>query len=116
MQPEWIHKAQRQLDDIVGPDRLPAFADRPHLPYIEATLRGECIVFIARSVYLYSFAPETLRWRPGSRFGIPHLSTADDIIEYNGEQYFIPSGTTVFAVSWSVPVRLDVSRMGRTEI
>ena len=116
MQPEWIHKAQKQLDDIVGPDRLPTFADRPHLPYIEATLRGECIVFIARSVYLYSFAPETLRWRPGSRFGIPHLSTADDIIEYNGEQYFIPSGTTVFAVSWSVPVRLDVSRMGCTEI
>ena len=59
MQPEWIHKAQKQLDDIVGPDRLPTFADRPHLPYIEATLRGECIVSMARSASVFIFLRNT---------------------------------------------------------
>ena len=51
MLPEWIHKAQKQLDDIVGQTvcLVPTFADPPHLPYIEATMSGECIVFVARS-------------------------------------------------------------------
>ncbi|KJA24942.1 hypothetical protein HYPSUDRAFT_53452 [Hypholoma sublateritium FD-334 SS-4] len=84
MHPEWTRKAQQQIDDIIGPDRLPSFADRPRLPFIEAAMR------------------ETMRWRPGVRFGLPHESTADDIIDYNGEQYFIPAGTTVFAVTWAI--------------
>ena len=46
-----------------------------------------------------------MRWRPPARLGFPHQSTADDIIEYNGEQYFIPAGTSVFAVTWSVYVQ-----------
>ena len=40
MHPQWTQKAQEQLDNIVGPDRLPSFADRPRLPYIEAVMRG----------------------------------------------------------------------------
>ncbi len=43
MHPEWMRKAQKQIDDIVGSDRLPSFADRSHLPYIEAVVRGEWI-------------------------------------------------------------------------
>ena len=38
--PEWIPRAQREIDAIVGEDRLPSFKDRPHLPYIEAIVRG----------------------------------------------------------------------------
>ncbi|KJA24943.1 hypothetical protein HYPSUDRAFT_76269 [Hypholoma sublateritium FD-334 SS-4] len=84
MHPEWINKAQKQIDDIVGPDHLPSFADRSRLPHIEAVVR------------------ETVRWRPSVRFGVPHESTADDIVEYNGEHYFIPAGTTVFDVTWAI--------------
>ncbi|KJA24944.1 hypothetical protein HYPSUDRAFT_1073693 [Hypholoma sublateritium FD-334 SS-4] len=84
MYPDWMHKVQEQIDDIVGPDRLPSFADRSRLPYVEAAVR------------------ETLRWRPAARFGVPHQSIADDVIEYNGEQYFIPAGASVFAVTWAI--------------
>ena len=42
--PDVQRKARDELDAVVGTERLPTFADRPSLPYIEA-------------VYL-----ETLRW------------------------------------------------------
>ncbi len=53
MHPEWTHKAQKQIDDIVGPDRLPSFADRPRLPYIEAVMRGQFVLLqiIVRGIY-----------------------------------------------------------------
>ncbi len=41
--PKWVHEAQKQIDDIVGTDRLPTFVDRPRLPYIDAIVRGRCI-------------------------------------------------------------------------
>lgn len=34
--PEAQRKAQEELDRVVGTDRLPTFADRDHLPYVEA--------------------------------------------------------------------------------
>ncbi|KAG6864492.1 hypothetical protein C0991_009110 [Blastosporella zonata] len=82
--PEWIDTAQRELDNVVGSDRFPSFKDRPFLPYIEAIVR------------------ETLRWRPAARFGIPHQSTASHTIEYQGREYFIPKGSTIFAVTWAM--------------
>ncbi|KAJ6490086.1 cytochrome P450 [Mycena sanguinolenta] len=45
---------------------------------------------------------ETLRWRPAARFGVPHQSTVDDVVEYKGEEYFIPSGSIIFAVTWAM--------------
>ncbi|KAF7375815.1 Cytochrome P450 2B11 [Mycena sanguinolenta] len=82
--PKWIPRAQREIDAIVGEDRLPSFQDRPHLPFVEAIVR------------------ETLRWRPAVRFGVPHQSTADDVVEYKGKEYFIPKGSIIFAVSWAI--------------
>ncbi len=43
--PEVQRKAQAELDRVVGLNRLPNFADRPSLPYIEAIVK------------------ETLRWQ-----------------------------------------------------
>ncbi|KAJ7230251.1 cytochrome P450 [Mycena pura] len=80
--PQWIPRAQREIDTVVGPDRLPSFRDRPRLPYVEALVR------------------ETVRWRPAVRFGLPHQSTADDVVEYKGTEYFIPKGSIIFAVAW----------------
>ena len=44
--PEAQKRAQREIDAVVGSDRLPDFSDRPSLPFVEAVLR------------------ETLRWHP----------------------------------------------------
>ncbi|KAJ6594884.1 cytochrome P450 [Mycena capillaripes] len=76
--PQWIPRAQREIDAIVGEDRLPPFKDRLRLPYVEAIVR------------------ETLRWRPAARFGVPHQSTADDVVKYKGKEYFIPKGSIIF--------------------
>ncbi|KAF7372760.1 Steroid 17-alpha-hydroxylase/17,20 lyase [Mycena sanguinolenta] len=38
--PEWIPSAQREIDAVVGEDRLPSFKDRPRLPFVEAIVRG----------------------------------------------------------------------------
>lgn len=36
--PEWVKEAQRELDQVVGPDRLPEFVDRNNLPYVNAVI------------------------------------------------------------------------------
>ncbi|KAG6849628.1 hypothetical protein H0H93_006837 [Arthromyces matolae] len=74
--PEWITRAQNEIDKVVGTDRLPTFKDRPFLPYVEAIIRA--------------------------RMGIPHYSTADDTIEYQGQEYFLPKGSTIYAISWAM--------------
>jgi cytochrome P450 len=40
--PEVQHRAQAELDAVVGRDRLPAFSDREHLPYVKAVM-SECL-------------------------------------------------------------------------
>ena len=76
--PEVQRKARTELDAVVGPDRLPAFADRDSLPYISAVVK------------------EILRWRPVAPLGVPHSSTQD--AEYNG--YFIPGGSNIIVNLW----------------
>ncbi|KAI0312135.1 cytochrome P450 [Amylostereum chailletii] len=73
--PDVQRRAQQELDDVIGRDRLPTFEDREQLPYIN------CIV------------KETLRWKAVSPLGVPHASMEDD--EYRDA--FIPKGTTVVA-------------------
>ncbi|KAL4244483.1 cytochrome P450 family protein [Abortiporus biennis] len=65
--------AQEELDKVVGPDRLPDFADKDSLPYVTALVN------------------EVLRWKPVGPFGVPHCTTEDDV--YNN--MFIPKGTVV---------------------
>lgn len=36
LHPEVVKKAQAEIDTVVGNDRLPAIADREHLPYVDA--------------------------------------------------------------------------------
>ena len=42
-------KAQKELDAMIGRDRLPEFSDRPSLPYINAILK-EVIRSVPRPV------------------------------------------------------------------
>ncbi|THH20767.1 hypothetical protein EUX98_g8515 [Antrodiella citrinella] len=74
--PEVQVKAQKELDAVLGPSRMPEYEDKENLPYIAAIV------------------DETLRWRPVAVLGgTPHAVTADD--EYKG--MFIPKGSTVYA-------------------
>ncbi|TRM63938.1 cytochrome P450 [Schizophyllum amplum] len=71
--PDVQERAREELDRVVGPDRMPDFADREYLPYVE------------RVMY------ESFRFWPVTPLGPPHKSTEDDV--YNG--MFIPKGSLV---------------------
>ncbi|KAJ7162486.1 cytochrome P450 [Mycena filopes] len=75
LHPEYQEKVQRELNEVIGPSRLPTFEDREHLPLVECIMQ------------------ETLRWHPPTELGVPHRLMKDDI--YEG--MFIPEGSTVFA-------------------
>ena len=49
--PDVLRKAQAEIDAVVGQDRMPTFADRPRLPYIQAIVK------------------EVLRWRAPAPLG-----------------------------------------------
>jgi hypothetical protein len=38
LRPEALHKAQKEIDSVVGTDRLPSITDRCSLPYGELML------------------------------------------------------------------------------
>ncbi|KAG0702321.1 cytochrome P450 [Suillus ampliporus] len=76
--PDAQKKAQAEIDAVVGPDRLPSFADRDSLPYTEA------------------LAKEILRWNAVVPTGVPHRVTEDDI--HDG--YYIPKGSLIIPNIW----------------
>ncbi|CCM05165.1 uncharacterized protein FIBRA_07374 [Fibroporia radiculosa] len=78
--PDVLKRAQAEIDQVVGPDRLPNFDDRISLLYVD------WIVW------------ECLRWNPVTPLGIAHSMTDDD--EYEG--YHIPKGTTVLPNVWGI--------------
>ena len=50
--PSVLHRAQEEIDRIVGSDRLPLFSDREDLPYVDALVK------------------ETLRWENAAPTGL----------------------------------------------
>ncbi|KAG8674078.1 hypothetical protein FPOAC2_00052 [Fusarium poae] len=61
--PEVLKKAQAEIDNVIGPDRLPGFEDRQNLPYINGMVK------------------ESLRWMPAVPIGAAHK--ADDDTYYD---------------------------------
>jgi cytochrome P450 len=78
--PEAVRVAQKELDTVIGRDRLPEFEDMKELPYIDA------------------FIKELLRWRPIIIGGVPHSNLEDDV--YNG--YYIPKNSIIIGSHWSI--------------
>ncbi|CRL19073.1 Cytochrome P450 [Penicillium camemberti] len=78
--PEYIRKAQAQLDEVVGADRPPSVADEDQLTYIAA------------------FINETLRWRPVAPLGMLHAVSKDD--EYMG--FHTPKNSVIVANQWGL--------------
>jgi cytochrome P450 len=76
--PEAQQKGQEEIDRVIGKDRLPDFADRENLPYVNAIVQ------------------EVLRWHPVGPLAVAHVATEDDT--YEG--YFIPKGTLVIPNVW----------------
>lgn len=37
--PDAQRKAQSEIDEVIGPDRMPTFTDRDNLPYVNALLK-----------------------------------------------------------------------------
>ncbi|KAF2869114.1 cytochrome P450 [Massariosphaeria phaeospora] len=73
-------KAQEELDRVVGPNRLPTWADEKDLPYVRSLIK------------------EVLRWRPVNKFGMTHATSEDDW--YEG--YFIPKGAVAVLNWWAI--------------
>ncbi|TBU28432.1 cytochrome P450 [Dichomitus squalens] len=78
--PDVLRKAQKELDEVVGPTRLPDFADRESLPYLNAVVE------------------EVYRWNPGLPLAIPHRAMTDD--QYRG--YDIPEGCMIMPNIWAM--------------
>ena len=76
--PDVQRKAQEELAAVVGPNRLPDYADEPALPYVRALIR------------------ELLRWRSVVPLAIPHRALEED--EYRG--WRIPKGAIVISNIW----------------
>nr|XP_032820907.1 cytochrome P450 1B1-like [Petromyzon marinus] len=95
--PELQADMQRDIDRVVGRERLPRLDDRPQLACVDA--------FVCEMMRHVSYVP----------FTIPHATTTDT--ELNG--YRVAKGTVVFVNQWSVnhdpaiwrdPERFDPSR------
>ncbi|KAF8154735.1 cytochrome P450 [Crassisporium funariophilum] len=80
LNPDAQRKAQQELDTVVGSGRLPTFADRASLPYVECLFK------------------ETLRWGVPVPLNLPHRLMEDDV--YNGMH--IPKGSLIFGNIWAM--------------
>ncbi|KAJ7445082.1 cytochrome P450 [Mycena latifolia] len=82
--PDVQAEAQRELDKVVGNDRLPDVSDRPNLPYINALCK------------------EVLRWHNAVPTGVPHRAREDFIYEREGgkQPLFIPKDSLIIQNIW----------------
>ncbi|KAB5588348.1 O-methylsterigmatocystin oxidoreductase [Ceratobasidium theobromae] len=80
MHPEVQAKAQREIDAVLGGNRLPGMEDKISLPFTQCLIK------------------EVLRWRQIVPLAIPHKCTQDN--NYKG--YHIPEGSMIIANSWAM--------------
>ncbi|TBU29936.1 cytochrome P450 [Dichomitus squalens] len=78
--PEAQRKVQAQLDEVIGRDRSPTFADQDKLPEV------------------WAYIQESYRWRPVAPAGISHAATENVF----WKEYVIPAGTEVIGCHWAI--------------
>ena len=78
--PDVQQRLHQELDQVIGPGRLPELDDKKNLPYLEATIT------------------ETLRLSSIAALSVPHKTTVDTTLQ----GYSIPKGTTVLTNLWSL--------------
>ncbi|KAF9449658.1 cytochrome P450 [Macrolepiota fuliginosa MF-IS2] len=77
--PDIQKRAQRELDSVLGLNRLPDLSDQAQLPYLSAIM-------------------EVLRWNPIVPLGVPHFTDEEDV--YEG--YYTPKGSIVIANAYGM--------------
>ncbi|KAL6580016.1 Cytochrome P450 [Orobanche minor] len=77
---EVLAQARKELDSVIGSDRLVTEFDLPQLPYLEALVK------------------ETFRLHPSTPLSLPRM--ASESCEVNG--YFIPEGCTLLLNVWAI--------------
>lgn len=93
-------KAQKEIDDIIGHDRLPDFADRENLPYINALCKEVMRTYVVAPLGSLDLHFPLYYRLTRLTIGVPHLAAQDDI--HDG--YYIPKGSLVIANIWYVNV------------
>nr|AYV65219.1 flavonoid 3'-hydroxylase [Rosa hybrid cultivar] len=78
--PHMLARAQKELDDFVGHDRLVTESDIPNLPYLQAVIK------------------ETFRLHPSTPLSLPRMAAESCAI--NG--YHIPKGSTLLVNVWAI--------------
>ncbi|KAF9058453.1 cytochrome P450 [Rhodocollybia butyracea] len=78
-------KAQKELDQVIGSDRLPTIEDRERLPYVEVVIK------------------EVLRWRPALPLGIPRRLDCED--SYAGSR--ITPNSIVIPNVWAIAMTVN---------
>ncbi|CAG9981150.1 unnamed protein product [Clonostachys byssicola] len=73
--PGVLARAHEEIDRVIGPNRLPTFADQDQLPYIDGIIK------------------EAYRWQSVIPQGLAHSSDEDQVFQ----GYFIPKGAAVIA-------------------
>ena len=76
--PDIQARAQAEIDDVIGNNRLPTMEDRKRLPFLSALVT------------------EALRWHTVGPIGLPHRVMEDDI--HDG--YLIPKGALIIPNIW----------------
>ncbi|KAJ4469977.1 cytochrome P450 [Lentinula edodes] len=80
LHPEAQKLAQAELEQVIGPNRMPLLSDQLQLPYVSA------------------FVQECLRSCPAVPVGVAHRAMKNEVI--NG--YFIAKGSTLIANIWGI--------------
>ena len=70
--PETQKRAQEEIDEVVGRERLPSFEDYEKLPYVRAMVIPPFGKYLALT---FLQAKEALRWGPVAPLGLPHRTT-----------------------------------------
>ncbi|KHN97557.1 Cytochrome P450 [Metarhizium album ARSEF 1941] len=76
--PQVQRKAQKEMDEVLGPCRLPSPSDRQRLPYMDALVK------------------EAYRWSPAIPLGLAH-ATSEEVV---CSGYFVPKGSIILPCVW----------------
>lgn len=96
--PEVQKRAQAEIDQVVGNDRLPKLSDRMHLPYCKALCKEiHRFVFNGHFYSKRAYVAYAIgRWSPVVPLGVAHSTREHD--SYNG--YFIPAKSVIIPNQW----------------
>ncbi|KIY02613.1 uncharacterized protein Z520_01078 [Fonsecaea multimorphosa CBS 102226] len=99
--PEWIREAQKELDTVVGRERLPNFSDRGSLPYITAVISELHRWASAAPLAFYHATSQTDTYR-GSTIPKSTMVIANTYAVHHSEQYF-PNPSAFLPGRWLPP-------------